>query len=71
MNFAPVGIRCPEHSGAPQGVARVTTGVKRASYEGTGALVTKVLIGLNVLVFVINLAQGASLSSNGGQLYID
>jgi len=69
--FAPVGIRCPDHSGAPQGVARVATGVKRASFEGTGALVTKVLIGLNVLVFVVNLAQGASISSNGGSLYVD
>jgi membrane associated rhomboid family serine protease len=69
--FAAVGIRCPEHSGAPQGVARVTTGVRRASFEGTGAIVTKILIGLNVLVFVVNLAQGASLSSNGGRLFVD
>jgi membrane associated rhomboid family serine protease len=69
--FAAVGIRCPEHSGAPQGVARVTQGVKRASYEGTGALVTKVLIALNVAIFVVNLAQGGSLGSNGGSLFYD
>jgi membrane associated rhomboid family serine protease len=69
--FASVGIRCPEHSGAPQGVARVTQGVKRASYEGTGALVTKVLIALNVAIFAINLAQGASLGTNGGSLFYD
>jgi membrane associated rhomboid family serine protease len=69
--FAPVGIRCPDHSGAPQGAARVTRGVRRAGYEGTGALVTKALIAANVLVFVVNLAQGASLGQNGGELFSD
>jgi membrane associated rhomboid family serine protease len=69
--FAAVGIRCPEHSGVPQGVARVTQGVRRASFEGTGALVTKALIAINVAVFVANLAQGASLGRNGGELFND
>jgi membrane associated rhomboid family serine protease len=69
--FASVGIRCPEHSGAPQGVARVTKGVKRASYEGTGSLVTKTLIAINVAVFVLNLAQGASLGRTGGEAFED
>ena len=27
--FAPVGIRCPDHSGAPQGIERVTVGARR------------------------------------------
>ena len=71
MTMAPVGIRCPEHSGKPQGVQRVSAGARRFSFEGTGALVTKSLIGLNVLVFLVNLAQGASFSQNGGQLFAD
>ncbi len=71
MIFAPVGIRCPDHSGRPQGAARVTGSVKRASFEGTGALVTKALIALNVLVFLANLAQGASLGRNDGSLFRD
>jgi membrane associated rhomboid family serine protease len=69
MTMAPVGLRCPEHSGKAQGAARITGNVKRASFEGTGALVTKSLIAINVLVFLINLAQGASLSQNAGSLY--
>jgi membrane associated rhomboid family serine protease len=69
MTIAPVGLRCPEHSGKAQGTARITRNVKRASFEGTGALVTKSLIAANVLVFLINLAQGASLSQNAGSLY--
>ena len=69
MVFAPVGIRCPEHAGRTQGTARVTQGMRRVSYEGQGALVTKVLIGINVLVFLINLAQGSSLGQVSGSLF--
>ena len=71
MTMAPVGLRCPDHSGQPQGVARVTKGARRFGYEGVGAIVTKALIGINVLVFLANLGQGASLNRNGGELYID
>src|SRR6266576_1329434 len=69
MTPAPVGQRCPEHSGKPQGVRRVTSGARRTAFEGTGALVTKALIGLNVLVYVITAAQGAGLNSPGGSLF--
>jgi membrane associated rhomboid family serine protease len=70
MVFAPVGIRCPEHAGRAQGTARVRTGVRRAAFEGTGALVTKTMIALNVLVFLVNLAQGASLNQNAGSVFL-
>jgi membrane associated rhomboid family serine protease len=69
MTPAPVGQRCPEHSGKPQGVARVTSGVKRASYAGSGALVTKALIATNVGVYLAELAQGASLNANRGSIF--
>ena len=69
MTPAPVGQRCPEHSGQPQGVRRVTTGTRRAAFAGTGALVTKSLIGLNVLIYVITCVQGRGISSPGGRLF--
>jgi membrane associated rhomboid family serine protease len=69
MVFAPVGIRCPDHAGVAQGPARVTTGVRRAAYEGGGAIVTKTLIAINVLVFFINLAQGSTLNRVSGSLF--
>jgi membrane associated rhomboid family serine protease len=69
MVFAPVGIRCPDHAGRPQGRARVTEGVRRTSFEGQGALVTKILIGINVLVFLVNLAQGSSLGQVQGSVF--
>jgi membrane associated rhomboid family serine protease len=69
MTMAPVGIRCPEHSGKPQGVQRVARGVQRASFEGAGAKVTRVLIGLNVAVYIAELLQGSGVQANHGSIY--
>jgi membrane associated rhomboid family serine protease len=69
MTMAPVGIRCPEHSGKPQGVQRVTQGVRRASFEGTGAKVTKALIGVNVAVYVAELVTGGGVNGTGSTIY--
>jgi membrane associated rhomboid family serine protease len=67
--FAPVGLRCPDHSGKAQGAARVTRTIKRATYEGHGALVTRFLIGINVAVFLAELAAGGTLNGFGNELY--
>jgi membrane associated rhomboid family serine protease len=69
MVFGPVGIRCPDHAGVAQGTQRVTRGVRRAAYEGTGALVTKVLIAVNVVVYALNLAEGSSLGRTSGRIF--
>jgi membrane associated rhomboid family serine protease len=69
MTMAPVGIRCPEHSGRAQGVQRITRGARRAAYEGVGAKVTRALIALNVLVYVAELAQGSGVTATKGSIY--
>src|ERR671934_241168 len=69
MTPAPVGQRCPEHSGRAQGVGRMTTGVRRAAYEGGAGVVTKTLVGINVLVYLAELAQGAGINANSGSIY--
>jgi membrane associated rhomboid family serine protease len=69
MTPAPVGQRCPEHSGKPQGARRLSAGVQRSAFEGVGALVTKTLVALNVLVYVITAAQGNGINSPGGSLF--
>jgi membrane associated rhomboid family serine protease len=69
MTVAPVGLRCPDHSGRPQGVRKVTTGARRATFEGTGAIVTKALIAVNVGVFLLALATGASAGQAGGEVF--
>ena len=69
MVFAPVGIRCPEHSGQPQGTARVSRGVRRASYEGTGAIVTKTLVAINVGIYLLELALGGTINGQSNEIY--
>jgi membrane associated rhomboid family serine protease len=69
MVFAPVGIRCPDHSGKPQGTARVSQGVKRASYEGTGAVVTKALVAVNVGIYLLELGLGGNINGTGNEIY--
>ena len=67
--MAPVGIRCPEHSGRPQGVQRMTRGVQRAAFEGTGARVTRALIAINVAVYVAELATGGGVNGVQSTIY--
>jgi membrane associated rhomboid family serine protease len=67
--FAAVGIRCPEHSGKPQGVERVTKSVQRAHREGSGALVTRALIAINIVVYLLTVATGGGIDSNAGTIY--
>ena len=71
MTPAPVGQRCPEHSGRPQGARRVSSGVRRSAFEGTGAVVTKALVAINVVVYLITAAQGGGLNAPGGRLFTD
>src|SRR3954469_22581076 len=70
MTPAPVGQRCPEHSGKPQGASRISSGIARGAFEGTGALVTKALLAINILVYVITASQGGGLNSPGGSLFL-
>jgi membrane associated rhomboid family serine protease len=69
MTPAPVGQRCPEHSGKPQGVARMTRGVGGLSYQGTRGLVTRVLIGINVVVYLLELAEGGTVNGVGSKIF--
>jgi membrane associated rhomboid family serine protease len=68
MTFTPVGIRCPEHSGQPQGARRVVQNVQQRTARSPG-LVTKWLVGINVGIYLLQLAQGAPIAGNGGSIY--
>ena len=63
--MAPVGLRCPDHSGKPRGTQRITHGARRLSFQSGAALVTKVLIGINVLVYLIEIADGGTVNGPG------
>jgi membrane associated rhomboid family serine protease len=54
-----VGIKCPECAGQAAGVTRATRTARRVAGEGTGAIVTKALIALNVVVFLAQFLAGS------------
>ena len=58
MVFAAVGIKCPECAGQPTGAKKAVSRVRGAAGTGTGAVVTKTLIALNVGVFLLQVTQG-------------
>ena len=72
MTPAPVGLRCPEHSGKPQGIHKVTAAATRAT-TGAGAgranLVTLILIGINVGVYAVELALGGDIDGQANWIY--
>jgi membrane associated rhomboid family serine protease len=73
LRMTPVGPRCPDHAttGRPTRRAPVQQrAMRRASFLQTGQpIVTMALIGVNVLVYLITVAQGAGINSPGGSLY--
>ena len=67
MVFAPVGIRCPDHAGAPARAGKPSpVRAGRRMFGGGEAIVTRALVIINVFVWFVNLLQGASLSTNAG-----
>jgi membrane associated rhomboid family serine protease len=73
MNFAPVGIRCPEHANigaVRQSPQRTLQNVERAT-RAMQAPATIGLIVLNVVVYVITAMQGGGINLPGGQLFSD
>ena len=69
MTFGPVGIRCPDHSGKARGAAKVVQNVQRSTSRNPG-IVTMTLIGINVGIYLLQLAGGASINANSGWIYL-
>ena len=71
MSYGPVGIRCPDHAttggraAAPRRAARSAT----RSLSAHGPFITYALIGINVALFVLELATGGQLNGTGSWLY--
>jgi membrane associated rhomboid family serine protease len=72
MTPAPVGLRCPEHSGKPQGVQRVVRPAQRA-VTGVGSrrmnAVTLALIAINTAVYLAELAMGGSSDGTNNWIF--
>ncbi len=69
--MAPVGIRCPDHAGKAARKLRGPRPVVQAQrrMSTTFAPVTRVLIAINVAIYLITVVQGAGLNSPGGSLF--
>lgn len=70
MRFAPVGIRCPDHAGEKRGAARVVQRAQSQSVRSPG-WVAKALVGVNVGIYLLQLAQGAPLNGTGGSIFVN
>lgn len=68
MTPAPVGLRCPEHSGKPQGVQKVTRAVTGVGSRRVN-LMTLILIGINVAVAVVEFASGSNASFTNNTIF--
>jgi membrane associated rhomboid family serine protease len=68
MTFSPVGIRCPDHAGQAKGAARVMRNVNRRATARPG-IVTTTLIAVNVGIYLLQLAGGASINASSGWIY--
>jgi membrane associated rhomboid family serine protease len=69
MVFAAVGIKCPECAGRATGAKKTAQRIGSAAGQGTGAIVTKALIGINVAIYLVQIAQANDVRGVGGQLF--
>jgi membrane associated rhomboid family serine protease len=70
MVFSAVGIKCPECAGRPAGSKRAATRVRTVAGEGSGFIVTKALIGINVLVYLVQGAEAGSFTNPAGEIFL-
>jgi membrane associated rhomboid family serine protease len=72
MTPAVVGLRCPDHSGKPQGVRKITAAATRTT-TGLGSrrvnAVTMALIAINVLVYLAELGAGGTVNGLDNTIY--
>jgi membrane associated rhomboid family serine protease len=69
MVFASVGIKCPECAGLPTGAKKAAVRARSYTSVGTDFIVTKVLIGLNVLVFLAQVVQSGSFTQPFSEIF--
>jgi membrane associated rhomboid family serine protease len=69
MVFAPVGIKCPECAGLPSGTQKAAARARSVAVPGTDFIVTKILLAVNVFVFLAQIVQSGSLTNPYGELF--
>ena len=67
--MTPVGPRCPEHAYVRTAPRRVRMRMRMPTRSRGVPAVTYGLIGLNVLVYLVTVAQGSGINQPGGTLF--
>ncbi|MGH3031342.1 MAG: rhomboid family intramembrane serine protease [Gaiellaceae bacterium] len=72
MVYAAVGIKCPECAGHATGAKGAARRMQRGAAAGTGDVVTKTLIGMNVAVYLLQVVQSPDgLRGASGEIFVD
>jgi membrane associated rhomboid family serine protease len=75
MNFAPVGIKCPDHAGVgaerPRQAPQQTMRSAQRTIAGLDAPATVALVVVNVIIYMITVYQGGGIGQPGGKLFLD
>ncbi|TML19603.1 MAG: rhomboid family intramembrane serine protease [Actinobacteria bacterium] len=69
MVFGPVGIRCLDHAKGAAAALKQRAKVTARRLSAPVGLVTRILIGINVGVYLLELATGAGINANSGWIY--
>ena len=71
MVYAAVGIKCPECAGQATGAKGAARRLQHGAATGTGDVVTRTLIGVNVAVYLLQVVQAGGLRAASGQIFVD
>jgi membrane associated rhomboid family serine protease len=69
MVFSAVGIKCPECAAQAPGVKKATRRVRSAAGTSTDFIVTKALIGINILAYLLQATNGGTLGNPAGEVF--
>jgi membrane associated rhomboid family serine protease len=70
MTPAAVGLRCPDHAGSRK-LVKPPRIVRRVPQGATDALVTRTLIAVNLVIYLITAVQGNGINAPGGRVFSD
>jgi membrane associated rhomboid family serine protease len=69
MVFSAVGIKCPECAAQAPGVRKATKRVRSVAGTSTDFIVTKTLIAINVVVYLLQATSGGTLTNPAGEVF--
>jgi membrane associated rhomboid family serine protease len=69
MVFSAVGIKCPECAAQAPGVRKAATRVRSVAGTSTDFIVTKTLIAINVIVYLLQATNGGTFTNPAGEVF--